>query len=85
MPLFKNEEDRIFARDLFRKAVLHKDEFRKLVESFTEKLDCGTHSLYGFSHSLETAITEAVEFIIPSRPVWLPLMNIWSIAKSYST
>ena len=28
MPLFKNEDDRIFARDLFRKVILHKEELR---------------------------------------------------------
>ena len=29
MPLFKNDDDKEFARDLFRKSVLHKEEYCK--------------------------------------------------------
>jgi len=82
MPLFKNEDDRIYARDLFRKAVLHKDDYRKLVESFAENWDVERIAFMDFL-ILETAITEAVEF--SSIPTRVTINEYLEIAKSYST
>jgi N utilization substance protein B len=82
MPLYKNEDDREFARDLFRKAVLHKDEYRKLVESFTENWDVERIAFMDFL-ILEVAITEAVEF--PSIPTRVTINEYLEIAKFYST
>lgn len=82
MPLFKNEDDREFARELFRKAILHKDEYRKLVESFTENWDVERIAFMDFL-ILEVAITEAVEF--SSIPTRVTINEYLEIAKFYST
>jgi len=82
MPLYKNDDDKEFARDLFRKAVLHKDEYRKLVESFTENWDVERIAFMDFL-ILEVAITEAVEF--PSIPTRVTINEYLEIAKFYST
>lgn len=82
MPLFKNEDDRDYARDLFRKAIVHKEEYRKLVESFTENWDVERIAYMDFL-ILEAAITEAVEF--PSIPTRVTINEYLEIAKFYST
>lgn len=82
MPLFKNEDDREYARDLFRKAIVHKEEYRKLVESFTENWDVERIAYMDFL-ILEAAITEAVEF--PSIPTRVTINEYLEIAKFYST
>jgi transcription antitermination protein NusB len=82
MPLFKNEDDKDYARELFRKAILHKEEYRKLVESFTENWDVERIAYMDFL-ILEVAITEAVEF--PSIPTRVTINEYLEIAKFYST
>jgi len=82
MPLFKNEDDREFARDLFRKVILHREEYRELVESFTENWDVERIAFLDFL-ILQTAITEAVEF--SSIPTRVTINEYLEIAKFYST
>ena len=82
MPLFKNDDDRVFARDLFRKVILHRDEYSKLVESFTENWDVERIAFMDFL-ILEMAITEAVEF--SSIPTRVTINEYLEIAKLYST
>ncbi len=38
-PLFKNDEDRDFAVNLFRKSIVHQKEYRVIVESFAKNWD----------------------------------------------
>lgn len=82
MQLYKNEEDREFVRTLFRKTVLHREEYRKLIESFTENWDVERIAYIDFL-ILEMAITEAVEF--PSIPTRVTINEYIEIAKFYST
>lgn len=82
LPLFKNEDDREFARDLFRKSVLHKEEYSKLVESYTENWDA-ERIAYLDMLLLVMAITEAVSF--PSIPTRVTINEYLEIAKFYST
>jgi len=82
MELFKNEDDREFARDLFRKVILHKEEFGKLVESYTENWDVERIAFLDLL-ILEMAITEAVAF--PSIPTRVTINEYLEIAKFYST
>jgi transcription antitermination protein NusB len=82
MNLFKNEDDREYARDLFRKVILHKEEFGKLVESFTENWDVERIAFIDLL-ILEMAITEAVSF--PSIPTRVTINEYLEIAKFYST
>jgi len=82
MPLFKNEDDREFARDLYRNAIMHKEEYRELVESFTENWDIERVAFMDFL-IIEIAITEAVVF--PSIPTRVTINEFLEIAKFYST
>jgi transcription antitermination protein NusB len=82
MDLFKNEDDMEYARDLFRKVILHKEEFGKLVESFTENWDVERIAFMDLL-ILEMAITEAVAF--PSIPTRVTINEYLEIAKFYST
>jgi transcription antitermination protein NusB len=82
MPLFKNDDDREFARDLYRNAILHKEEYRELVESFTENWDIERVAYMDFL-IIEIAITEAVAF--PSIPTRVTINEFLEIAKFYST
>jgi N utilization substance protein B len=82
MPLFKNNDDNEFARDLFRKVILHKEEFGKLVESYTENWDVERIAFMDLL-ILEMAITEAIVF--PSIPTRVTINEYLEIAKFYST
>jgi N utilization substance protein B len=82
MELFKNDDDRDYARDLFRKAVMHKEEYSKLVESFAENWDVERIALIDML-ILIMAITEAVTF--PSIPTRVTINEYLEIAKFYST
>ena len=82
MPLFKNEDDKEFARDLFRKVILYKEEFGKLVESYTENWDVERIAFLDLL-ILEMAITEAIVF--PSIPTRVTINEYLEIAKFYST
>jgi len=82
MPLFKNEDDKEFARDLFRKSVVHKEEYSKLIESYTENWDVERIAFLDML-TLVMAITEAVAF--PSIPTRVTINEYLEIAKFYST
>jgi N utilization substance protein B len=82
MSLFKNEDDREFAHDLFRKSVVHKEEYSKLVESYTENWDVERIAFLDML-ILVMAITEAVAF--PSIPTRVTINEYLEIAKFYST
>jgi len=82
MPLFKNDDDRDYARDLFRKAVMHKEDYSKLVESFTENWDVERIAFIDFL-ILIMSITEAIAF--PSIPTRVTINEYLEIAKFYST
>jgi N utilization substance protein B len=82
MPLFKNDDDREYARDLFRKTVIHKEEYSKLVESFTENWDVERIAFIDLL-ILIMSITEAVAF--PSIPTRVTINEYLEIAKFYST
>jgi len=82
MSLFKNEDDKDYARDLFRKSVLHKEEYTKLIESYTENWDVDRIAFMDML-ILVMAITEAVVF--PSIPTRVTINEYLEIAKFYST
>ncbi|MBN1158515.1 MAG: transcription antitermination factor NusB [Bacteroidales bacterium] len=82
MPLFKNTEDRDFAKTLFRKTVMHRNEYSHLIESYTENWDVDRIAFIDFL-ILAMAITEAVEFT--SIPTRVTINEYIEIAKYYST
>jgi transcription antitermination protein NusB len=82
LQLFKNEEDRDYAKTLFRKTILKKNEYTDLIKSYTENWDIDRIAFIDFI-ILEMAITEAVEF--PSIPTRVTINEYIEIAKFYST
>jgi len=82
MKLFKNEEDVEFTKNLFRKSILHYQEYEKLIASFVENWDI---ERIAFSDVLlmVMAVTEVVEF--ESIPVKVTLDEYIEVAKYYST
>jgi len=82
LPLFKNDEDKDFAKNLFRKSIVHQKEYRILVESFAKNWDIERIAFMDFL-IIEMAIAEAVEFsFIPTK---VTINEYLEIAKSYST
>ena len=81
-PLYKNDEDKDFVKNLFRKSILHEKEYRSVVETFTKNWDVDRIAFMDFL-ILEMAIAEAVEF--PFIPTKVTINEYLEIAKSYST
>lgn len=82
MPLFKNREDEEFVRLLFRKAVLHSDDCKKLIDSNTTNWEVERIALMDII-VMQLAITEILEF--PEIPVKVTLNEYIEIAKYYCT
>jgi N utilization substance protein B len=82
LPLFKNEDDKEFAKNLFRKVILHTDEYKQLIVSFTEHWDVERIAFMDLL-ILSMAIAEAIEF--PSIPTRVTINEYLEIAKLYST
>lgn len=82
MPLFKNEDDLNFAKTLFRKSVLHKEEYIQIIDSFTMNWDVERIAFMDIL-IMQIAITELVEF--PSIPVKVTLNEYIEVSKFYST
>ena len=82
LQLFKNEEDHEYAKTLFRKTILKKNEYTELIKSYTENWDIERIAFIDFI-ILEMAITEATEF--PSIPTRVTINEYIEIAKFYST
>lgn len=82
MPLFKNEDDRDFAKLLFRKSLIHKDYFNKLIELHASNWELDRIAFMD-SVIMHMAMAELMEF--QSIPVKVTLNEYIEIAKSYST
>ena len=82
LPFFKDEEDRQFARDLYRKTVLNHDELRKVVEQHTVNWDVERIAFID-NLILELAIAEFIYF--PSIPTKVTLNEYIELSKYYST
>ncbi len=82
LALYKNEEDKEFVINLFRKAILHEKDYSSIVENFTKNWDVDRIAFMDFL-ILEMAIAEAIEF--PFIPTKVTINEYLEIAKSYST
>lgn len=82
LPLFKNEEDVQFVKRLFRKAILNKEEYRKLIEEYAKNWEIERIAFIDIL-IMQTAIAEAIEF--PSIPTKVTFNEYLEIAKYYST
>jgi len=81
-PLFKKEEDREFAQQLFRKTIKHYEEFDQLIENNSRNWDLERIAFMDIL-IMKMAITEILEF--PSIPTKVTLDEYIELAKYYST
>ncbi len=81
-PMYKDEEDRKFLINLFRKSIVNRDENRELIKKFTKNWDFDRIAKMDIL-IMQMAITEAIEF--PSIPTKVTLNEYIEIAKYYST
>ena len=82
LPLFKNDDDREFAKIILRKIVLKYDDYRALIEKYTRNWEIDRIALMDIQ-LMVMAITEMVEF--PEIPVKVTLNEYIELAKYYST
>lgn len=82
MPLFKNEDDRLYVISLFRKAVFRSAECKSLIDRNTTNWEVERIALMDIL-VMQLAITEIFEF--PEIPVKVTLNEYIEIAKYYCT
>lgn len=82
MPLFKDDEDEEFTKNLFRKCVVNHDELKKVVEQHTENWDVERIAFLD-NLIMEMAIAEFLYF--PSIPTKVSLNEYIELSKYYST
>jgi N utilization substance protein B len=82
MPLFKNDEDREFAKILLRKTLLNKEEYNKLIKEQAQNWEFERIAVMDII-LMRMAITEFTEF--SSIPTKVTLNEYIEIAKFYST
>ena len=81
-PMYKDDEDRQFLINLFRKSVVKEEEIKELINRFTKNWDFDRVAVMDIL-IMQMAITEAMEF--PSIPTKVTLNEYIEIAKYYST
>jgi len=81
-PMYKDEEDKTFLIQLFRKTILNADEQKSLIKKFTKNWDFERIATMDIL-IMQMAIAEAIEF--PSIPTKVTLNEYIEIAKYYST
>lgn len=82
LPEFKDEEDREFARRLFRRAILNCDYYRLLISENTRNWDLDRIA-YMDIIVMQCALAELLSF--PNIPISVSLNEYVEIAKVYST
>lgn len=82
MELFKDEDDRQFARDLLRLAAEHHDELRAIVELHASNWDIERIAFMDML-IMQLALTEFIHF--PTIPTKVTLNEYIELAKYYST
>ena len=82
MPLFKNQDDKEFAKHLFRKVILNSGEYNQLIKSHSQNWEFDRIAIMDIL-IMKMAIAEILEF--PSIPIKVSLNEYIEIAKDYST
>ena len=82
LPMFKDDEDREFARTLFRRSIMSHIENRKLIEQFTRNWEIDRIAFMDIV-IMTVALAEITNF--PSIPLQVSINEYIEIAKSYST
>ena len=82
LPEFKDDEDREFARRLFRRTILNGDYYRHLISENTRNWDLDRVAFMDVV-IMQCALAEILSF--PNIPISVSLNEYVDIAKSYST
>jgi N utilization substance protein B len=82
MPLYKDEEDREFARDLLRKSIINHDELQSLIKVHSSNWDVERIAFMDIL-MMQMAITEFMYF--PSIPTKVTMNEYIELSKFYST
>jgi N utilization substance protein B len=82
LPKFKDEDDRQFAVDLFRKSILNNDELRNIVDQHASNWDLERIAFMDIL-IMQLALAEILYF--PSIPTKVTLNEYIEMAKYYST
>ena len=82
LPEFKDEEDKEYARRLFRGAILNADLYRKLMSDYSKNWDMSRLAFMDIV-IMQVALSEILNF--PTIPVTVSLNEYVEIAKYYST
>lgn len=82
LPIFKDEEDREFAKNLYRKTIINHDELKEVVKMHTVNWDVDRIAFID-ELILELAISEFLFF--PSIPTKVTLNEYIELSKYYST
>ncbi len=82
MPMFKDEEDRDFAKDLIRRSIINHDELREMIKEHSKNWDVDRIAFMDIL-IMQLAITEFIYF--PSIPTKVTLNEYIELSKYYST
>lgn len=82
LPEFKDDEDKDFARRLFRRSILNADYYRHLISQTSKNWDLNRVALMDLV-LMQTALAEITSF--PNIPVSVTLNEFVELAKRYST
>jgi N utilization substance protein B len=82
LPMFKDEEDSDFARNLFRFAITNGSQYRGMIEANTKNWEIDRVAFMD-TLLMEVALAELINF--PTIPVNVTLNEYIEIAKNYST
>lgn len=82
MPLYKDQEDRNFTKDLVRKSIINHDELRELIKEHSKNWDVDRIAFMDVL-IMQLAITEFLYF--PSIPTKVTMNEYIELSKFYST
>jgi transcription antitermination protein NusB len=82
LPLFKDQDDRDFAKDLLRKSIINHDELRDLIKEHSQNWDLDRIAFMDIL-IMQLAVTEFLYF--PSIPTKVSLNEYIELSKYYST
>lgn len=82
MPMFKDQEDRDFTKELLRKAIINHDELRELIKEHSRNWDLERIAFMDIL-IMQLAITEFLYF--PTIPTKVSLNEYIELSKFYST
>ena len=82
MPLFKDDEDQQFSKDLFCKTTIHADRFTELISSKTNNWEIERIAQVDLL-LMQMSLTEILE--LPTVPVKVAMNEYIDMAKYYST